>query len=103
MAIWYNLWPFGMVCGHLLYFSQFCMLGPRQIWQPWSKATTNIHSVNRQFSERNLEILSKKRGLLLHFNHAKFPKILFSIYLSVLILDYFCEKLRIHTFCEMCS
>jgi hypothetical protein len=19
MAIWYNLWPFGIVCGHLLY------------------------------------------------------------------------------------
>jgi hypothetical protein len=20
MAIWYNLWPFGIVCGHLVYF-----------------------------------------------------------------------------------
>jgi hypothetical protein len=35
MAIWYNLWPFGIVCGDLLYFSQFGMLGPRKIWQPW--------------------------------------------------------------------
>jgi hypothetical protein len=25
MAIWYNSWPFGIVCGHLLYFSQFGM------------------------------------------------------------------------------
>jgi hypothetical protein len=23
MAIWYNLWPFGIVCGHLLYFFPF--------------------------------------------------------------------------------
>jgi hypothetical protein len=34
-AIWYNLWPFGIVGGHLLYFSQFGMFGPRKIWQPW--------------------------------------------------------------------
>jgi hypothetical protein len=29
MAIWYNLWPFGMVCGHLLYFFP--------IWYVWTK------------------------------------------------------------------
>jgi hypothetical protein len=34
MATWYNLWPFDIVCGHLLYFSQFGMFGPRKIWQP---------------------------------------------------------------------
>jgi hypothetical protein len=33
-AIWYNLWPFGKVCGHLVYFLHFGMLGPRKIWQP---------------------------------------------------------------------
>jgi hypothetical protein len=33
MAIWYNLWASGIVCGHLLYFSQFGMFGPRKIWQ----------------------------------------------------------------------
>jgi hypothetical protein len=38
MAIWYNLWPFGIVCGHLLYFSQFGMFGPKKIWQPWFKS-----------------------------------------------------------------
>jgi hypothetical protein len=26
MAIWYNLWPFGIVCGHLLCF-----------WYAWTK------------------------------------------------------------------
>jgi hypothetical protein len=33
-AIWYNLWPFGIVCGRLVYFYHFGMLGPREIWQP---------------------------------------------------------------------
>jgi hypothetical protein len=37
---WYILWPFGIwlfniVCGQLVYFSQFGMFGPRKIWQPW--------------------------------------------------------------------
>jgi hypothetical protein len=30
MAIKYNLWPFGIVCGHLLYFSLFGMFGPKK-------------------------------------------------------------------------
>jgi hypothetical protein len=34
MAIWYNLWRFGEVCGHLVYFSLFRMFGPKTIWQP---------------------------------------------------------------------
>jgi hypothetical protein len=33
-AIWYNLWPFGNVCGHLSYYSHFGMFGPIKIWQP---------------------------------------------------------------------
>jgi hypothetical protein len=34
MAIWYNLQPFGIVCGHLKYFFRFGMFGLRKIWQP---------------------------------------------------------------------
>jgi hypothetical protein len=34
MAIWYKLWQFGIVFGHLVYFSHFGMFGPRTIWQP---------------------------------------------------------------------
>jgi hypothetical protein len=38
MTIWnmlrYNLWPFGIVRGHLVYFLRFGMFGPRKIWQP---------------------------------------------------------------------
>jgi hypothetical protein len=33
MAIWYNLWPFGIICGHLVYSSHFGMFGQRKIWQ----------------------------------------------------------------------
>jgi hypothetical protein len=32
--IWYNLQPFDIVCGHLVYLFYFVMLGPRKIWQP---------------------------------------------------------------------
>jgi hypothetical protein len=42
-SIWYNVWPFEIVCGHLEYFSHFGMFGPRKIWQPWilrSRVTT---------------------------------------------------------------
>jgi hypothetical protein len=31
-AIWYTLWPFGIVFGHFVYFSHFGMFGPRKIW-----------------------------------------------------------------------
>jgi hypothetical protein len=36
MAIWYNLWLFGIICGHLWYFSRFDRFGQIKIWQPWS-------------------------------------------------------------------
>jgi hypothetical protein len=29
-AIWYNLWPSGIVCSHFACFSQFGMFGPRK-------------------------------------------------------------------------
>jgi hypothetical protein len=30
MAIWYKLWPFGIACGHLVFFLRFGMFGPRK-------------------------------------------------------------------------
>jgi hypothetical protein len=42
MTIWYNLWPFGIVCGHLLYFSQFGMFGPKKIWQPCNLSVSDL-------------------------------------------------------------
>jgi hypothetical protein len=32
MAIWYNLLPFVIVSGQLLFFSKFGLFGPRKIW-----------------------------------------------------------------------
>jgi hypothetical protein len=32
-AILYNLWPFVINCGHLVYYFHFGMFGPRKIWQ----------------------------------------------------------------------
>jgi hypothetical protein len=42
-AIWYNLLPFGIICGRLVYFSHFSMFGPRKIWQPWRGAIKPDH------------------------------------------------------------
>jgi hypothetical protein len=33
-AIGYNLWPFGIFCGNLVYFPPFWYFGPRKNWQP---------------------------------------------------------------------
>jgi hypothetical protein len=40
-AIWYNLWPFGIVCAHFEYFSQFGMIGPKK------SGNTDFHPTNR--------------------------------------------------------
>jgi hypothetical protein len=48
MSIWYNLWPFGVVCGHLLIFSQFGMFEPRKIWQHW-KLLQNLFKIEANF------------------------------------------------------
>jgi hypothetical protein len=34
VAIWYNLPPFGIFCGSLVYFSLFWYVALRKIWQP---------------------------------------------------------------------
>jgi hypothetical protein len=33
-AIGNILWPFGIFCANLVYFSPFWYFGPRKIWQP---------------------------------------------------------------------
>jgi hypothetical protein len=37
LVIWYKLWPFGIVCGHLVYFLRLGMFWPRKMWQPWGR------------------------------------------------------------------
>jgi hypothetical protein len=34
-AIWYSLWPFGILYGYLVYFFPFWYVVPKKIWQPW--------------------------------------------------------------------
>jgi hypothetical protein len=34
VAIWYNLWQFGKVCGHLVNFFHFGMFGPKKSGNP---------------------------------------------------------------------
>jgi hypothetical protein len=36
MTICNILWPFGIFCGRLVYFSRFGMFEARNIWQPWT-------------------------------------------------------------------
>jgi hypothetical protein len=61
MAIWYNLWPFEIVCGHLYYFSQFGMFGPRKIWQPWLTTSPEVGGV----FEKNSKLRTGRNNLIL--------------------------------------
>jgi hypothetical protein len=51
MAIWYHLWPFGIVSGHLVYFSHFGMFGPSEIWQPRKARYRGSNRARREKSE----------------------------------------------------
>jgi hypothetical protein len=50
---WYNLWPFGIVCGLLVYLLRFGMFGPRKIWQPWLER--KIRTENEQKPKRRFQ------------------------------------------------
>jgi hypothetical protein len=51
MAIWYNFWPLGIVCGQLLYFSNLECLGQEKSGNPAhyrnGKVVTNEWSGNK--------------------------------------------------------
>jgi hypothetical protein len=58
VAIWYNLWPFGIVCDHLVHFPYFGIFGPRKIWQSWLPASlymSHLVSNTLNFFNRNSE------------------------------------------------
>jgi sugar phosphate permease len=40
-VIWYILWPFGTVVGHLVYFPRFGIM-LKKIWQPWLVSTAKF-------------------------------------------------------------
>jgi hypothetical protein len=71
VAIWYNSWPFGIVCGLLLYFSQFGMLGPRKIWQPCTRSRLLVIPTYLTRASQNFfsEIEKKRIGEeMVHFH-----------------------------------
>jgi hypothetical protein len=67
MAIWNSLqtfgdilWPFGIFCGNLVYFSPFWYFVPRKIWQPWRRF---------EISWVNLTTRTKHHFLLAQYLH----------------------------------
>jgi hypothetical protein len=46
MVTWHNVWQFGIVCGHLVYFSHFGMFGPRKIWNHGGKHSGCSHETS---------------------------------------------------------
>jgi hypothetical protein len=74
MAIWHNVWQFGKVCGHLVYFSLFGMFGPRKIWQPWSTFTPNL---GKDCGISHSRILNFKQELAIHV--ASFLNCMYSV------------------------
>jgi predicted metal-binding membrane protein len=61
MAIWHNVWQFGIVCGHFVYFSHFGMFVPRKIWQPWS---IGLGITIYQFSNLKFACLANQQNTL---------------------------------------
>jgi hypothetical protein len=58
MVIWYNLWQFDIVCGHLVYFSHFGMFGPRKIWQPCSYREATLAELMRMLIKYSLKCVA---------------------------------------------
>jgi hypothetical protein len=61
MTIWYNIWPFGIVCGHLVY-TLFLF------WYVWAKKNlaTLMHSFR---NARTVVRLKRKKRVLEFFFH----------------------------------
>jgi hypothetical protein len=67
MAIWYNLWPFGTVCGHLLYFPNLVCFDQVKSGNPVNvtgKARRHVLNVPRLSIIHVQESSSKSRHLI---------------------------------------
>jgi hypothetical protein len=67
MAIWYNLWQFGIVCGHLVYYSHFGTIGSRKIWQPCTKVIIGAYTNQcdqTKFKWRRHPLLAERETLV---------------------------------------
>jgi hypothetical protein len=51
-----NAWPFGIVCGHLVYFSRFGTFRPRKIWQPCRQPQNNEKTLIAGHGELDVEL-----------------------------------------------
>jgi hypothetical protein len=49
IAIGNILWPFGIFCGHLVYFPPFWYFVPRKIWQPCLTHLIQVAFANGHF------------------------------------------------------
>jgi hypothetical protein len=84
-AIWYNVWPFCIVCGHLLYFPHFDMFGPIKIWQPLHQT----HFVNTQLYSI-LGAIGLQCSLKIHATSDKMKKSSADV---MILKSIFCRKI----------
>jgi hypothetical protein len=69
-AIWCVLWPFCLVCGHLVYFySRFGMVYQEKIWQPCLASGTR-KSVRAKITFCHELVFTRMNVLVLTLNYA---------------------------------
>jgi hypothetical protein len=61
-AIWYNSWPFGIVCGHFEYFPQFRMIR-QKTWQTWISPWRSGLVALSLFAELMSREIESRRGI----------------------------------------
>jgi hypothetical protein len=75
-AIGNILWPFGILCGNLVYFSPFGVLdqeksgnpAPSSIWSPWKTSNSDVKIVVKQGFYKMSGFYIQGSGKT-HFNH----------------------------------
>jgi hypothetical protein len=72
MAIWYNLWPFVIVCGHLVYFSQFIRKSGNPAFQPFF-----LHKASAPDYSLSVQRTGAARFFFCHFEQKPFFKKLY--------------------------
>jgi hypothetical protein len=83
MTIWYNIWPFGIVCGHLVYIFPFWYVWTKKIWQPW---VTDTHRVCKP-KKRALSKLNSRFQFLFRFLFFKSVATTARCYKSIHLLE----------------
>jgi hypothetical protein len=76
MAIWYSLRLFGIVCGHLAYFSRFGVFGPRKVWQPRFTLVPELESRKTELEGEVFEMLFTLTDFLAFKVYINMPQVL---------------------------